>query len=226
MEKENGKVKEAVGRHPEGGMRAVGVSGSGILRGGGGVMDGGIERKYIGADIIGMLGDIVQRHTSHYRSDFELDKRIFTAALSRKDREGRSFLWLCRELGTWCLRERDVYVRGTREHDTYCYYAGCREGAVLAYAVEVRGSAAGIPVGDVYALDYAGHCRFVQENAVAPGGVRRVYEHGERVMGPEGQARAEGMGRLLEVEHLPAAPQMLAGLLRSERLRRGRFRDG
>lgn len=189
-------------------------------------MNSGKEKKYIGVDIIGMLDGIVQGHVRHYRSDFEADRRIFTVALNKKNREERTFLWLCRESGTWCLWERDVYIRDTREHDTYCYYAGCREGSVLAYAVEVRGSAGGRPFGDVYALDYAAHCRFVQERAVALGGKRWTYEHGICVTDPEEKPHAEGMGGLREMEYLPAAPQTLAVLLRGERLRRSRFREG
>ena len=184
------------------------------------------EKKYIGVDIIRTLEDIVEGHVQHYHSDFEVDKRIFTAALDKRDREKRTFLWLCRESGTWCLWEHDVYIRDTREYYTYCHYAGRREGEVLAYAVEVRGSAGGRVMGDVYALDYAGHCRFVQEHAVPLGRVRRVYEHGVCTSDPKELPCAEGMGRLMEVEYLPAAPRRLAALLQAERHRRGRFPDG
>lgn len=187
-----------------------------------------VQQKFTGVDIAGTLGQILQCNTTHYQSDFDYDKEILAGAVRERGREKRIFLWMCRRAGTWCLRERDVYIRDTREHDTYCYYAEEQASSVLTFAVEIRGAAEGRAFGDVYALDYPKHARYVKRNAVALGMTKLIREHGEysRIPGREPEIPAGDLGKLLAVSYQPAAPDTLAAMLRTERCRRSRFPEG
>ena len=65
------------------------------------------------------------------------------------------YLWFSRPNGTHCLRERDVFLRGTREHNTFRFYHEQTKERVLAYAVVLSGMESGKVKGSIYELDYA-----------------------------------------------------------------------
>lgn len=39
--------------------------------------------KFCNVDILSFMGDVVQKHTKHYQSDFEIDKEILREAADR-----------------------------------------------------------------------------------------------------------------------------------------------
>ena len=91
-----------------------------------------------------------------YQSDFDYDIETLNQAAG-----GSHFLWLSRANGTSLLNERDVYIRNTSAHQTWCYYSAELDG-VKAFAVMVR-YGGDKPVGDIYELDYSKHKKEVQE---------------------------------------------------------------
>lgn len=187
------------------------------------------ERKFRNVDILEMMGRIVDVHTAHYKLDYEIDKEMLKAAAGKKEEQDRIFLWMCRENGTWCLRERDVFLKDTREYNTFCFYAEQTGEPVLVYAVEAKGISDGIVAGDIYALDYSQHYEYVKKAAINPGSVTLVYENGERRQAVGKAVTGYGddeLGRFLSLEYQPDSPRELKELLWNERYRRGHFADG
>ena len=81
-------------------------------------------RKFENCDIFAVLGEIVTNNTKHYQSDFEIDKEILAKAAEEKNVRGREYLWMSRPCGTHCLKEKDVFLKGSSEHHTWTAYAG------------------------------------------------------------------------------------------------------
>lgn len=188
------------------------------------------NRKFIGVDILDALGEIMEQHTEHYKSDFEIDKEILRNAAGAEDRADRIFYWLCRKCGTWCLLERNAFIRETREFHTVSYYAEQESHNVLLFAVEVTGiKDNGTVTGDIYSLDLVSHYQELVSKAVHAGNVVLCYENGERTKEPHahfsGCADAE-LGKFISFEFKPESPKRHRELLWNERYRRDHFKDG
>ncbi len=93
------------------------------------------KTKFSNVDILEFMGKVVEKHTKFYQSDFEIDKEILSEAADRQEQQEKTFLWLCRTHGTWCLLERNVYLKGTRENNTFRFYAEQTSEPVLAFLV-------------------------------------------------------------------------------------------
>ena len=63
-------------------------------------------------DLMETLGQIVAENTRYFQSDFDMDLRRLTWAAMEPKREDRCFYWMSRPLGTWCVREREVFLPG------------------------------------------------------------------------------------------------------------------
>ena len=61
--------------------------------------------KFECVDIIDIMGRVLDVHTEHYRSDFDIDKKILWSASAKEERQDRTYVWMCRKSGTWLLRE-------------------------------------------------------------------------------------------------------------------------
>ena len=130
--------------------------------------------RFMGVDILGTMGSIVDAHTQFYKTDFyDVDVRYLRDAATKQERDDRCFLWLCRTHGTWLLNERSVFIRNTFEHNTFVFYADNHLGGVLAYAVEVTGMDGDTVIGNLYSLDYVRHAAHVSTAAITP----ERYEH-------------------------------------------------
>ncbi len=185
--------------------------------------------KFTGLDILDVMGRIAMLHMQHCQSDFELDKELICEAAQEPGQKGRAYLWLCRRCGTWCLDERDVFIRGTREHNTAMYYAGQASDDVLAFTVEVAGPAGGAVAGNLYPLAYRPYSGHIAGKSVDAGGIVLRYERGERIIAPDKHFDASadrGLGRFLGFEFQPASPEGLEALLREEGCRRSRYGEG
>lgn len=78
--------------------------------------------KFENVDVLASLQQIMQQNTAAFQNDFDIDKKILTQAAKSKNAEDKVYLWFSRPNGTHCLRERDVFLRGTREHNTFRFY--------------------------------------------------------------------------------------------------------
>ena len=78
--------------------------------------------KFENVDIIKSLTAIMNTNTKHYQSDFDIDIETLIKAVKKQDLGDKRYIWLSRPEGTWCLRERDIFIRGTWEYKTLCFY--------------------------------------------------------------------------------------------------------
>lgn len=126
-------------------------------------MASGTVRRQI--DVITFLSSVVQENTSFYRSDFDRDISTLRNAVMEKNMADRSFYWMSRRSGTWCLKEREVYLRNTGAFSIWTHYADEAD-PVRAYRVVITGCRNGTVIGDVYELDYGQQVKRVRRDAL------------------------------------------------------------
>lgn len=141
--------------------------------------------KFEDVDVIASLEAIMKQNTAFYQNDFDLDRNILQKAAASPTAEDRRLLWFSRPSGTSCFRERDVFLKGTRQHNTWRFYGEQTRDKVLAYAVELTGIVNGKSKGNLYELDYPQHFRHVKEQALPADNYTLLYEHGERMRPPD-----------------------------------------
>ena len=122
--------------------------------------------KFENVDVLASLQQIMQQNTAAFQNDFDIDKKILTQAAKSKNAEDKVYLWFSRPNGTHCLRERDVFLRGTREHNTFRFYHEQTKERVLAYAVVLSGMESGKVKGSIYELDYAAKAELAIQTAL------------------------------------------------------------
>lgn len=186
-------------------------------------------QKFENVDILKSLNAIMQTHTKHYKSDFEIDKETLKQAAKSQNPADKKYLWLCRTSGTWCLRERDTFLKGSREHNTFCFYAEQTSDKILAYAVELTGIDRGKIKGNLYELDYQKHYQYVKDASLPVGTTKLVYENGERTQAAGQHISGEAdlaLGKFLHFEEQPKDPAALRGILWDEQYRRDHFDAG
>lgn len=130
------------------------------------------------ASIIPLLKSIMLENTEHYQTDFEIDQKILRNAAKSRYPEEKKLLWMSRPSGTHCLREREVFIKGTYEHNTWkCYHVQSSD-RILAYFLEVRYRNKSGVYGNVYELNYADHVKAVQEFSVDLKSEMMIFEDG------------------------------------------------
>ena len=185
--------------------------------------------KFENVDVIASLEAIMKQNTAFYQSDFEIDKRILREAASRPAAEEKRLLWFSRPSGTCCFRERDVFLKDTRQHNTWRFYGEQTRDKILAYAMELTGKENGIIKGNLYELDYPQHFREVVEKSLPADNYTLLYEHGERVqpagMYFDGNPDPQ-FGKFERFEAIPNDPDALKWLLREEHRNREQLPPG
>lgn len=139
--------------------------------------------KFMNIYLLGNLEKIMRRNTRSYQSDFEWDRETLMDAAANADTvplRDRIYLWMSRPCGTWCVKEKDVFLEPACAHNIWSYYAGETSQRILAYAVEVMGMEDKKAVGNLYPLDYRKHVESVKDAAIPADRIRMVYEKGER----------------------------------------------
>lgn len=186
-------------------------------------------KKFEDVDVIASLEAIMKQNTAFYQSDFDIDKRILLEAAARPVAEDKRLLWFSRPSGTCCVRERDVFLKDTRQHNTWRFYGEQTRDKILAYAVELTGTERGKLKGNLYELDYPQHFRDVAEKSILADNYTLIYEHGERSQ-PAGQYFDGNpdpqLGKFERFEALPNDPDALQSLLQEERRSREQLSPG
>ena len=129
-------------------------------------------------------------------------------------------MWFSRPSGTCCIKERDAFLKDTREHNTWKFYGEQTRDRVLAYAVELTGIQDGKITGNLYELDYQQHYKHVTEQALPADNYMLIYEHGEReqpAARPFDASPDPQLGKFERFEAIPNDPEALQSLLREER---------
>ncbi len=122
-------------------------------------------RKFENCDLFSIMGKIVDNHTQHYKSDFEMDKETMMKAAGNDNDSPRRLLWLCRPSGTHCFPEKSVYTRDTYAHNTWKYFGENTTDDIIAFEVKLGEVKDGILTGNLYELDYREHYKKVIEYA-------------------------------------------------------------
>ena len=185
-------------------------------------------QKFENVDILKSFKAVMQTHTEHFQSDFDIDVKILKQAAKSPNPEDKKYLWICRPAGTWCLRERDTFIKDTREHNTFCFYAEQTRDKILAYAVELTGIEKGRVTGSLYELDYQKHYKHVKDASVPAGDTKLIYENGERTQEAEKRITGDAdpdLGKFLNFEEQPKDPAALQNVLRNEKHSRERLKS-
>ena len=123
------------------------------------------QRKFYQTDILSYLAEVVKQNTRAYAADFDYDAKRLWDSAQETDMEWRSFLWMSRLHGTWCVSEREVFLDDTNANCIWTHYADCPEG-ILAYRIVVDGIRDGKLAGKVIPIDYAKQVRRVMQSAL------------------------------------------------------------
>jgi len=162
-------------------------------------------RKYENVDVLAALGAVVELNTEHYKSDFKYDVEHFKEAAKHPDGDNNRLLWMSRQSGTWCVKEREAYIKGAEAYNIWNGYATILgdinsymssiivTDRILAFAVEVKGIENGRVKGDIYELDYRDHVRQVQRAALPKHTVTAVYKDGTTLTLPHKEHDAQHM---------------------------------
>ena len=186
-------------------------------------------QKFENVDVIASLEAIMKQNTAFYQSDFDIDKQILRKAAVSLIPEDKRLLWFSRPSGTCCFRERDVFLKDTRQHNTWRFYGEQTRDTILAYAVELTGTEQEKIKGNLYELDYLQHFREVIEKSIPADNYTLIYEHGERVQ--EAGRYFDGtpdpqLGKFERFEAVPNDPDALQSLLQEERRSREQLPPG
>ncbi len=184
--------------------------------------------KFTNIDLLAATSNVVEAHTQFYKSDFDIDKKALTNATITPIQQDKTFIWLCRTMGTWCLRERDVFLTDTSEHNTLCFYQEQSHEPILAYAVEVKYQTMGSVIGNLYSLNYDDFYSHVASVSLRSTSVLMHYERGE-IVKPVSQFNGWGdyeFGELQDFQFFPDDEGALRTLLRNEKHNRELFTEG
>lgn len=145
-------------------------------------------------DVLTFLENVMLKNTHSYREDFQHDIKKLTAAVLVQSEEERSFLWMSRPCGTWCLTERSVFFKESTEYDIWMHYENEAD-TIKAYRVVVTGQDNGRPIGKVYPIDYKSQVQRIKRNAVQTEAITLTFAGGQTITFP--YAEVEGrFGRI------------------------------
>mgnify|MGYP003193001364 CR=1 FL=1 len=135
-------------------------------------------KKYTDVDIVAELQKLVDSHVDSYKEDFDIDKRIIRRAAESQNPEDKTLMWFCRPHGTHCLNENQVFIQGTRDHNTFRFYAEQTYDECVARVIVPKTVKRGKVFGDVFEINYREQAANVAQNAVAPDHDRLTFADG------------------------------------------------
>ena len=140
--------------------------------------------------LIAFLDEVVSRNTQHYRKDFELDAQKLRDALNSPYMDERIFYFMFRPNGTWCVLERDVFLRDSDGYKIWTHYADMPDG-IEAYRVTITGRRGTAPMGHVVKLNYREQVQRVIKVAIPFDDVELTFYSGEKFRMPMEQYRKQ-----------------------------------
>lgn len=140
--------------------------------------------------LIAFLDEVVSRNTQHYRKDFELDAQKLRDALNSPYMDERIFYFMSRPNGTWCVLERDVFLRDSDGYKIWTHYADMPDG-IEAYRVTISGRRGTAPMGHVVKLNYREQVQRVIKAAIPFEDVELTFYSGEKFRMPMEQYRKQ-----------------------------------
>ena len=184
--------------------------------------------KFINTDILKVMKGIVDSHVKHYQSDFVYDVQTIKEAALKKERTERIFVWMCRQSGTWLLKEKNVFIKGTRENNTFCFYAEQTSDNILAFVVEVTALDGDTVTGNLYALAYPEYYDHIKKVAVPAKSIAITYETGKRIISASEHFHTmpdKELGKFVSFQFIPESAEQLECVLIDEKRTRNKFKE-
>ncbi|WP_257903956.1 hypothetical protein [Schaedlerella arabinosiphila] len=150
------------------------------------------------------------------------------AASEPEDRD-KTLLWLSRPYGTHCLKEYEVFLKGSAAYDVWQFFGNRDHYGILAYAAEITHNDGKKILGNLYELDFGQHSKHVEEKALPMDYVRVVYEHGSRKQPVIKTVSREDdllFGKYLYSEYMTNESDAHRYILCEEKQNRDRFKQG
>jgi len=177
-------------------------------------------------DIIPFLEGIVEENTQHYQEDFARDEKRLQAAMLEMYQEDRTFLWMSRPCGTWCVLEREVFLRETSAHTIWTHGDYIAEAdKIKAYRVIVApGYPGAFVLGKIQPLNYGEQVQRVTRNAIHVQLVGLAFEDGFSSDLPYEQYSRQfrgliaAHGKIETIHYKPENEAELRGILQTERM--------
>ena len=188
-----------------------------------------MKKKHTNVDIIAELQKLVDSHVDSYKEDFDIDKRIIRCAAESKEPEDKVLMWFCRPHGTHCLRENQVFIQGTRDHNTYRFYAEQTRDECIARVIVPKTVKRGMVFGDVFEINYREQAANVAQNSVEPDHDRLTFADGFVLEAPcrssfdAAMALVGEHGGVKTHRTLPKDADALAEVLTKQKSRRDRL---
>ena len=188
-----------------------------------------MKKKHTNVDIIAELQKLVDSHVDSYKEDFDIDKRIIRCAAESKEPGDKVLMWFCRPHGTHCLRENQVFIQGTRDHNTYRFYAEQTHDECIARVIVPKEVRKGKVYGDVFEVNYREQAANVAQNSVAPDHDRLTFADGYMLDAPcrssfdAAMALVGEHGSVKTHRTLPKDTDALAEVLTKQKSRRDRL---
>ena len=188
-----------------------------------------MKKKHTNVDIIAELQKLVDSHVDSYKEDFDIDKSIIRCAAESKEPEDKVLMWFCRPHGTHCLRENQVFIQGTRDHNTYRFYAEQTRVECIARVIVPKEVRKGKVYGDVFEVNYREQAANVAQNSVAPDHDRLTFADGYMLDAPcrssfdAAMALVGEHGGVKTHRTLPKDADALAEVLTKQKSRRDRL---
>lgn len=186
-------------------------------------------KKYTDVDIIAELQKLVDSHVDSYKEDFDIDKRIIRRAAESRNPEDKTLMWFCRPHGTHCLNENQVFIQGTRDHNTFRFYAEQTYDECIARVIVPKAVKRGKVFGDVFEINYREQAANVAQNSVAPDHDRLTFADGFVLEAPcrssfdAAMALVGEHGGVQAHRTLPKDADALAEVLTKQKSRRDRL---
>lgn len=121
------------------------------------------------------LSQITQENTKSHRDDLRYDLDKLYVSAREPNLEDRVFYWMSRPHGTWCVKERDVFLRESYAYHIWTHYGAGAE-HIRAYRIVVTGAEKNDTrtYGEVYPINYAEQLPRIQAAALL---VKQVEIH-------------------------------------------------
>ena len=188
-------------------------------------------KKYTDVDIVAELQKLVDSHVDSYKEDFDIDKRIIRRAAESRNPEDKTLMWFCRPHGTHCLNENQVFIQGTRDHNTFRFYAEQTYDECVARVIIPKAVKRGKVFGDVFEINYREQAANVAQNSAVPDHDRLTFADGFVLEAPCRSSFDAAMaligehGGVKTYQTLPKDADALAEVLSKQKTRRDRLPD-
>ena len=181
-------------------------------------------------DVLAFLSGIVQQNTQHYQCDFDYDQATLRQAANESDMENRVFYWMSRPNGTWCVKEREVFLRDSEAHTIWTYHEA-EANKIKAYRVSVTDEERGKVLGIVYPLNYKEQVQRVKQVALPVVTAQITFESGRTITLPYEEwtghhiSIMDRYGPIERVRYAPENEAELAHILMMEhRIQMGKYK--